>query len=1116
MGDVASLAVGLHLNAANFKSQLIGAYGDAEGQSRKFNRSTQDDAKKTDAAYAKVGSTITGLAGRLAAFAGVGLSLGSIINTSRQYGQALSDLSAITGSTGEQLKSLDAAAQEMGRTTEYSASQAVEALKLMASAKPELLETADGLTQATKSALVLAQAAGSTLPDATKTLALSLNQFGAGADQADRYINVLAAGAKYGASEIADTAAAIKNGGVAAAQAGVGFEQLNAAIQVLASREIKGGEAGTALRNVILQLEKGTDKTLKPSVVGLSTALENLSKKNLSTAQAVKVFGLENINAASILVDNRKNLDDLTKSLTGTQTAHEQASVRVNNLNGDLMGLTSAFEGLIIKVGQSGNGPLRSGVQSITEAVGLLSDNFNAVASVALYTLIPVLATKLTAGIRSSTAEWVANQKAVRESANAQAEIAKKTIETTKAALARNDADYAGYRLLEKNAQQHGYLIKYNEDFNRLGRQELELVRTQDAAKLSLAAANRQVSVSARAMAAAVGLAKGALSLVGGPVGAAMLAGSAIFYLHQQNVQARQSALGLKDAVVETTAALMQLSDKQLAVKQLDLQDQYQNQITQKNQIVKEIQDADSRISSLQSFDPFGQLSGVQSGKVRAEAQLEDVKKGIDKAKDSLDNVNKARFLVQTNIAGFANNLASDVKAITAAGKAADGAASPWGGEDPAKADKKGQQALKTYKQLRLEIEKEHASSLAKIDIEEKAAQQKLIETAKAAGVAQSVVQKLVLLNAQNYQRQRMDLAEQYSPARATLRKEQETSRDLKQLFDARLLTEKEYQAARLNLSQSSTRDILKAQADIIAAPKQNIAGEVDPVAQLQNQLAQQQALYQAYYDNGRINKEQYESLMAKASEDSAEAQYNAALSLYTGQSRLNKLSIGLVDTVKERMTNTLTGLLNGTKDFKDGMSSLFASLSQTIIQNLIDMGTQALLTRTILSSFMSFGGAAAGGGASAAGSGAGAMGMGTSFGSYVANAKGGVYSSPDLSGYSNTVVSSPTMFAFAKGAGLMGESGPEAIMPLTRAANGSLGVRSIGDSNATMSGNYPAPQITLNIYGGEQGTDNVQSSSGFEQMGTELMKLAQRTYVEMRNKDLRPGGALWRNARST
>lgn len=61
---------------------------------------------------------------------------------------------------------------------------------------------------------------------------------------------------------------------------------------------------------------------------------------------------------------------------------------------------------------------------------------------------------------------------------------------------------------------------------------------------------------------------------------------------------------------------------------------------------------------------------------------------------------------------------------------------------------------------------------------------------------------------------------------------------------------------------------------------------------------------------------------------------------------------------------------------------------------------------------------------------------------------KGGVYTSANLSAYSNTIVDTPTYFAFAKGAGLMGEAGPEAIMPLTRAADGSLGVRAIGDVN--------------------------------------------------------------------
>lgn len=1101
MADVASLAVGLHLNAANFKSQLMGAYGDAENSSKRFNRNAQEDAKRTDEAYSRMGKTIAGVAGRLAGFAGAGLSLGAIITTTREYGQALSDLSAITGATGAQLKSLDEAAQEMGRSTEYSASQAVEALKLMASAKPELLQTADGLTEATKSALTLAQAAGSTLPDATRTLALSLNQFGAGAQEADRYINVLAAGAKFGASEIADTAAAIKNGGVAAAQAGVGFETLNAAIQVLAEREIKGGEAGTALRNVILALEKGTDKTLKPSVVGLSGALDNLSKKNLSTAQAVKLFGVENINAASVLVDNRSKLNALTLALTGTQTAHEQAAIRVNNLNGDIMGLTSAFEGMIIKIGQSSTGPLRSGIQSVTDGINLLTDNFNAVASVALYTLIPVLSTKLTAGLRENISAWQQNQAAVKAAAAAQADGARKTLEATSATLKRNDAEFGYYRQLEKTARQHGLNVNYQGEFNRLIREETEQTNLATRAKMQLAAANRQVSLTARAASVAVGLARGALALVGGPFGAAMLAGSALLYFHQQAKDARQSAINLKDAVIETTAALMQMSDKQLAVKQIDLQDQYENQVTQRNQLIKEIQDADSRLDSLGGFDPFRQKKGVEDSKKRAEADLEAVNKGLETTQSNLENVSKARFLVQTGIADQAKSLANDIKNITAqTAKAGEGVTTPWTGEDTQKARK---ETVNQYLQLRREIEEAHATSLGKIDFQEKASQEKLIAAARKNGASQQDLQRALLMNAENYQKQRNELAEQYSPARSAINKEKEASQELKSLLDARLLTEKEYMAARVTLSQETSRQILQAQANALSAPRLELAGDVDPLAQQRNQLAQQQSLVETYYRNGALSKQQYEMLMQKSSKDSADAQYQTALELYRSQSEFNNLAIGLVEATRERTTNVLTGLLTKTQTFKEGVINLFSTLTQSIIQNLVDMAAQALVTNTILSSIMGVGSSVLGGvGGSTAGS------SGTAIADYGSNfqfnAKGGVYSSSDLSAYSGQVVDNPTFFAFAKGAGVMGEAGPEAIMPLTRAADGSLGVRAV--SGGASEG--AAPQVFITING--DGSTASQSSGGLEKFGKSVGNFVRDEYRKLIQADLRPGGAIW------
>ncbi|EKR9081831.1 phage tail tape measure protein [Salmonella enterica] len=1099
MGDVAALAVGLHLNAANFKSQLMSAYGDADNQSRRFNRNAQADAKKTEDAYRRVSESVTGLAGRLAGFAGAGLSLGAIINTTRQYSQSLSDLQAITGATSAQMKLYDQAAQEMGRTTEYSASQAAEAIKLMASAKPELLSTSEGLSAATKSALTLAQAAGTTLPDATRTLALSLNQFGAGAEQADRYINVLAAGAKYGSSEIVDTAAAIKNGGVAAAQAGVGFEQLNAAIQVLAAREIKGGEAGTALRNVILNLEKGADKSLKPSVVGLSRALANLAGKNLSTAQAVKLFGVENITAASILVDNRSKLDELTTALTGTQTAHEQAAIRVNNLNGDLMGLTSAFEGLILKVGQSGDGPLRSGVQTITEALNGLADNFNTVANVALYTLIPVIATKLTAGVRGNISAWRENQVAVKAAAQAQADIARKTLESTSAILAQNNAEFGHYREMEKKAKLYGLNVSYQSDFNRLIRQETEQTLLATQAKYQLNIANKQLSISARAASVAIGLAKGALALVGGPFGAAMLAGSALLYFHQQAKDARQSAINLKDAVVETSEALKMLSLNQLNVKQLDLDEQYQNQIIQRNKIIKEIQDADSRIDNLSSFDPFGQLKGVRAEQTRARGNLDAVEAGLRKLEESKKNVREAIELAKSG---------KPVK-LEESGNSGEGKNSsentnshnPFGGSGVIDNSKKTK--VDQYLQLRQQIEDAHASSLGRINLQEQESSRKLVEAAKKNGVSDAYLQKTLLLNAENYQKQRLELAEQYAPARASLNKEREASQELKSLLDARLLDEKEYQAARVSLTQNTARELLQAQAAAMSAPLIDIAGTVDPLAELRNQLAERQSLLQAYYQNDAISKEQYELLKQRAAKDSADSQYQTAVELYRSQGDLNNLSIGLFETAQERTSNMLTGLLMNTQSFRDGMVSMFASLAQSVIKNLTDMAAQALLTNTILKSIMGIGSGISGGLGESTGTAISSFASSFEF-----NANGGVYDSPSLSSFSNGIYNTPTLFAFAKGAGVFGEAGPEAIMPLSRTADGVLGVRALRDADASSRDGRASQMVYSPVYNIAIQNDGKNGEIGPQAARNLIQMIDSRVQITMQSMR-RDGGML-------
>ncbi|HBW7492483.1 phage tail length tape-measure protein 1 [Klebsiella pneumoniae] len=153
-----------------------------------------------------------------------------------------------------------------------------------------------------------------------------------------------------------------------------------------------------------------------------------------------------------------------------------------------------------------------------------------------------------------------------------------------------------------------------------------------------------------------------------------------------------------------------------------------------------------------------------------------------------------------------------------------------------------------------------------------------------------------------------------------------------------------------------------------------------------------------------------------------------------------------ILDATTNSISNNLTNVLTGAASFKDGMSNIFSSLGETVIKTLIQMATQALITKAIMASF---GGGAGGWFGSLFGGASGAASSGTAIQSAGANfsfnALGGVYDSPSLSAYSNGVYSTPQYFAFAKGAGVFGEAGPEAIMPLTRGADGSLGVRAVG-----------------------------------------------------------------------
>ncbi len=339
--------------------------------------------KSTKAQAGQVGKTFSGLGAKIrtAAAAYIGFQaakriITELVTVNKEFEKSLSSLSAITGATGKDLEFFAAEARKIGETTTVSAKDAVKAFELIGSAKPELLKNKEALAAVTKEAIVLAEASGLTLPQAAEALTDSLNQFGAGAGSAAKFINVLAAGSKEGAAAIPLITEAIKEFGVGAASAGLSIEQSTAAIEVLAEKGLKGARAGNQLRNIFTKLQTGADN-VNPKIVGLEKALENLAGEELTVTELTKQFGLENLQAAQILIENKDRLNELTVALTGTATAYEQAAIQTDNLEGDVDKLGNSWEGFLLQLNQ-GEGFIgnisRSVVQFVTDIAGALTD----------------------------------------------------------------------------------------------------------------------------------------------------------------------------------------------------------------------------------------------------------------------------------------------------------------------------------------------------------------------------------------------------------------------------------------------------------------------------------------------------------------------------------------------------------------------------------------------------------------------------------------------------------------------------------------------------------------------------------------------------------------------
>lgn len=200
-------------------------------------------------------------------------------------------------------------------------------------------------------------------------------------------------------------------------------------------------------------------------------------------------------------------------------------------------------------------------------------------------------------------------------------------------------------------------------------------------------------------------------------------------------------------------------------------------------------------------------------------------------------------------------------------------------------------------------------------------------------------------------------------------------------------------------------------------------------------------------------------------------------------------------DGMKQAMggaVTTITDMLNGNVDsWKYWGVSVLKIIQNVLVNMAVANGVSSI------GSLFSFGASSA----ATASSGTAIQNAGANF---TFNAKGNVYDSPSLSAYSNGVFQTPQLFAFAKGAGVFAEAGPEAIMPLTRAADGSLGVRAVGTPQ--VSGGVPSVNFgDINIQGGSPQASS-QGTAGAA--GRQLKDAITGVINEQASM---PGSPLWR-----
>lgn len=338
---------------------------------------------------------MAGLPVQAAGFAGLGYGVFDAVKNYSDFTAQLSQIKAVTGLDAEAMDAVKEKALELGADTQFSSTEAAQGMTELLKAG---VSVKDVLGDASQAALDLAAAGQLSLPEAAEIMSTAMNAFHM--DDATHAADVLVGAANASATGVQELKYSLSAVSAVAAGVGMSFDDTNTALAVFANNGLKGSDAGTSLKTMLMNLspqtkqateemqrlglltDEGTSKffdqeghlrSLSDIAGLLQEHLSGLTDEEKMNALST-MFGSDAIRGGMIMLrEGAKGVKDMNAAMKDI-TAHETAKVAMDNLRGSLLRLKSAWENLTIKLLDHGVG---DGLRSFTDEFGKLTSHFS-------------------------------------------------------------------------------------------------------------------------------------------------------------------------------------------------------------------------------------------------------------------------------------------------------------------------------------------------------------------------------------------------------------------------------------------------------------------------------------------------------------------------------------------------------------------------------------------------------------------------------------------------------------------------------------------------------------------------------------------------------------------